>query len=116
MGIENFVETLYSPEEALMLCEGKLRGQSEVKRSILSDINVIDAAEILIALDDADNLCSQSDVVERAISYGWSPVGTEAIEKSVTVKAGDEGERTERDGWRSVVFKTAKFLLKVSSM
>ena len=115
MGIENFVETLYLPEEALTLCEGKLRSRSVVGYSVLDDSSVLEAAEILIAINDADNLCSRSDVVERAMFYGWRPTGIETVESASNVKVIYESRQPVPSGWRKMMFKTAKFLLKVSS-
>lgn len=111
MGIENFIETLHVPEDALKLCDGKPRSQKVVKYYILNNQDVLDAAEILILLNDANNLCSKADVIERAMSYGWEPVNIHAWETQTVEKKPKAINRSMRYFWKSILIKTAKLLL-----
>ncbi|PSB65370.1 hypothetical protein C7B79_05745 [Chroococcidiopsis cubana CCALA 043] len=72
MGLDSFVRLLYVPEDALRLRQGKLRVQ-KLEKYTLRESDVLEAAEIPIAINDAYNFFSQADVVERATSYGWMP-------------------------------------------
>lgn len=72
MGLESFVRSLYVPEDALRLRQGKPRGR-KLRNYTLKESDVLEAAEILIAINDAYNLFSQADVVERAMLYDWMP-------------------------------------------
>lgn len=72
MGLESFVRVLYTPEDALSLRQGTLRS-SKLKNYRLQEFDVLEAAEILIALDDARYFHSQADVITRAMSYDWLP-------------------------------------------
>ena len=72
MGLESFVRLLYVPEDALRLRQGKLRVQNFAKYT-LKESDVLEAAEILIAINDAYSFSSQAEVVERAMSYDWMP-------------------------------------------
>jgi hypothetical protein len=111
MGLEGFAHTLYCPEEALKLRQGKLRGHKALEEFIFDEKNVSDAAEILILLDDAHNFYSQADIVERAMSYGWTPVNV-PVQKSLL---GVTENRPVRNFWQSLLIGTAKFLLRIAS-
>jgi hypothetical protein len=78
MGLESFVRLLYVPEDALRLRRGKLRVQKLGKYK-LKESDVLEAAEILIAINDAYNLFSQADIIERALSYDWMPRVEESL-------------------------------------
>ncbi|BAU09817.1 hypothetical protein LEP3755_02920 [Leptolyngbya sp. NIES-3755] len=72
MGLESFVRVLYTPEDALTLRQGIFRSR-KIGRYTLQESDVVEAAEILIALNDANNFHSQADVIERAMAYDWTP-------------------------------------------
>jgi tetratricopeptide (TPR) repeat protein len=72
MGLEFFVGLLSIPEDALRLRQGKIRIQ-KLGEYTLKESDLIEAAKILITNNDVHNFSSQSDVIERAISYGWMP-------------------------------------------
>jgi hypothetical protein len=113
MGIENFIETLYLPEDALDLCQGKLRNRKALEYSLLDDKDVLDAAEILILLNDANNLCSKADVMERAMSYGWEPVNIHSWDTLPVAQTPKQPDRSARHLWRNILTETAKFLLRM---
>ena len=111
MGLESFARTLYCPEDALRLRQGKLRNQESHRDFVLDDNDVIDAAEILILLNDANNLCSKADLVERAMSYGWAPVNVQA---QSTLSASTKVNHPVRSFWRDLLTGSAKLLLKMA--
>ncbi|HEY9881726.1 MAG TPA: hypothetical protein V6D29_24960 [Leptolyngbyaceae cyanobacterium] len=121
MGIKTFAHTLYAPEDALDLRQGKLRSYNAFGEAILHKRNVLAAAEVLIILNDANNLCSRADVIERALSYGWEPfhvarqcpllVPSNSKHRPISKQIG----RLGRDFWRNLLRRAIKFLLKMVS-
>jgi hypothetical protein len=115
MGIENFIKTLYLPEDALKLCQGKLRDRKALEHPLLNNKDVLDAAEILILLNDANNLCSKADVIERAMSYGREPVNIYSWDTLPVAQTPKQLDRSVRHLWRNILTETAKFLLRIIS-
>jgi hypothetical protein len=94
MGINNY-QNLYEPQDALALCQGKFclrRGNHDI---YVTETNVLEAAEILIAINDAENLTSQAEVIERAMSYKWGPVEVVVVSQP---ERGLELQQTQETG------------------
>lgn len=74
MGINNALNLLLSPEDGLSLCEGFFADKS-IDRSIITTENVLDAAEVLIAIsyERETPYKSQCDILEAALNMGWHP-------------------------------------------
>lgn len=64
---------LSSKEDAKELCQGLILDK-RVSYEMMSNTNICDAAEVLLAIGDAKNLTSQADLLTRALNNGWTPV------------------------------------------
>jgi hypothetical protein len=70
MGINHSCQLL-TPEDIFKLRQGKIRSINLPNNFQCNRDTLLQVAELLIILNDADNLTSQADAVERAISYGY---------------------------------------------
>ncbi|EAZ88304.1 hypothetical protein [Crocosphaera chwakensis] len=80
---EKFLEQLIEPSDGLKLVRG-LRLDKRITSEMLSEDNVINASEVLIEINESDNLFSQTNLISRALDYGWTPLEYE--EKICEVK------------------------------
>ncbi len=69
---------LYCQEDALELCQGVIRHKN-IHYEMINDKNVLDAAEVLLSLGDANNLLSKAALLGRALDYGWTPISGEEL-------------------------------------
>ena len=69
MGLQTYKAFLSCPEDSLDLCQGKNTLQ-DFKQIQLTEKNLLDAAEVLIAIGADKNLFSQFEVISRAFDFG----------------------------------------------
>ncbi|EAZ88243.1 hypothetical protein [Crocosphaera chwakensis] len=68
-----FLEQLIEPSDGLKLVRG-LRLDKRITPEMLSEDNLINASEVLISINESDNLFSQTNLISRALDFGWTPL------------------------------------------
>ena len=77
--------SLTRKEDSFKLCSGVIRDR-RVTHEMMNNKNILDAAEVLLAVNDANYLTSKADILSRALDYGWTPSNVNPDDTSFEVK------------------------------